>query len=265
MDYEHIRVEAGAIAKVVLCRPEARNAMSEVTLKELTHAFKALAKDEGVRAVLVTGEGKDFCAGADINWMRAGGQMAPEEGKKDARLFADMLRAVDECPVPVVVAAQGNVFGGGLGLLAACDVALIADNAKMSFSEVRLGIMPAVISCWVLPKIGIANARRYYLTAEVFDAAQALWMNLVHEVVPIAELETRAEAIATKVLLCAPGAVRTAKALIPKLAALPLDARIDLTVDTLVKLRSGPEGQEGLSAFLEKRAAKWAPKWTPKK
>ena len=260
MDYEHIRVESGPIAKVVLCRPDARNAMSAQTLRELTHAFKALAKNESVRAVLVTGEGKDFCAGADIHWMKAGGQMPPEEGKKDARLFADMLRAVDECPVPVVVAARGNVFGGGLGLLAACDVALIADNAKMSFSEVRLGIMPAVISCWVLPKIGIANARRYYLTAEVFDAAQALWMNLVHEVVPIAELETRAASIAAKVLLCAPGAVRTAKALIPKLAALPLEERIDLTVDTLVKLRSGPEGQEGLSAFLEKRAPKWAPK-----
>ncbi|MDE2144030.1 MAG: enoyl-CoA hydratase/isomerase family protein, partial [Elusimicrobia bacterium] len=155
---------------------------------------------------------------------------------------------------------QGNVFGGGLGLLAACDVALVADNAKMSFSEVRLGIMPAVISCWVLPKIGVANARRYYLTAEVFGAAEALYMNLAHEVVPIAELETRAESIASKVLLCAPGAVRTAKALIPKLAALPLDARIALTVDTLVKLRSGPEGQEGLSAFLEKRAPNWAPK-----
>ncbi|MDE2144252.1 MAG: enoyl-CoA hydratase/isomerase family protein, partial [Elusimicrobia bacterium] len=155
---------------------------------------------------------------------------------------------------------QGNVFGGGLGLLAACDVALVADNAKMSFSEVRLGIMPAVISCWVLPKIGIANARRYYLTAEVFGAAEALYMNLVHEVVPIAELETRAQAIAAKTLLCAPSAVKTAKALIPKLAALPLDQRIDLTVDALVKLRSGPEGQEGLSAFLEKRAPNWAPK-----
>lgn len=260
MDYEHIRVEAGAVSKIVLCRPDARNAMSAQTLRELTHAFKNVAKDEAVRAVVVTGEGKDFCAGADINWMKAGGQMPPEEGKKDARLFADMMRAVDECPVPVVVAAQGNVFGGGLGLLAACDVALVADNAKLSFSEVRLGIMPAVISCWVLPKIGLANARRYFLTAEVFDAAAALWMNLVHEVVPIAELETRADAIAKKVLLCAPGAVRTAKALIPKLAALPLDQRVDLTVDTLVKLRSGPEGQEGLSAFLEKRAPKWAPK-----
>lgn len=260
MDHEHIRVEQGPVSKVVLCRPEARNAMSARTLLELTDAFKTLARDASVRAVLVTGEGKDFCAGADIHWMRAGGKMAPAEGKKDARLFADMLKAVDECPAPVVVAAQGNVFGGGLGLLAACDIALISDNVKMSFSEVRLGIMPAVISCWVLPKIGVANARRYYLTAEVFGAAQALWMNLVSEVVPHAELEARAESLAAKLLLCAPGAVREAKALIPKLAGLPLDARVDLTVDTLVRLRSGPEGQEGLSAFLEKRAPKWAPK-----
>jgi methylglutaconyl-CoA hydratase len=253
----HIRVEKGVVAKVVLARPEARNAMSAATLGELEAAFKDLAKDPALRCVVVTGEGKDFCAGADVEWMRAGGRMAPEEGKKDARRFADMLRAVEACPVPVVVAAQGNVFGGGLGLLAACDVALLADDAKLCFSEVKLGIMPAVISCWVLPKIGVANARRYYLTAEVFGAAEAVRMGLAHEVLPAAGLAAKADAVAAAVLKNGPNAVRKAKELIPRIAAASLDERVGLTVDALVSLRSSPEGQEGLGAFLEKRPASW--------
>jgi methylglutaconyl-CoA hydratase len=260
MAYEHIKLETGPLAKVTLARPDARNAMSDVTLRELTDAFRTLGRATDARAVLVTGEGKDFCAGADIQWMRRGGQLPPAQGKKDARLFADMLAAVDECPVPVVVAAQGNVFGGGLGLLAACDVALLADDAKMSFSETRLGIMPAVISCWVLPKIGIANARRYYLTAEVFGAAEAARMGLAHEAVPAAELPARADFIVRNILRNGPNAVRAAKAMIPRIAAAELDARVTLTVDTLVKLRSSPEGQEGLAAFLEKRAPAWTAK-----
>lgn len=256
----HVRVVRGPIAEVTLARPAARNAMSDVTLGELERAFRALAKDEGLRAVLVTGEGKDFCAGADVEWMRRGGALPPEEGKKDARRFADMLFAVDECPVPVIVAAQGAVFGGGLGLLAAADVAILADDAKLCFSEVRLGIMPAMISSWVLPKIGVSNARRYYLTAELFGAAQAVAMGLAHEAVPAAELSARARKVAGEVLKNGPVAVRTAKATIPKIARATLDERVALTVDTLARLRSGPEGQEGLSAFLEKRPPKWAVK-----
>jgi len=260
MVYEHISVEAGPVAKVLLARPEARNAMSDVTLRELTDAFQALAHEKDLRAVLVTGQGKDFCAGADIQWMKRGGQLPPAQGKKDARLFAEMLAAVDECPVPVIVAAQGNVFGGGLGLLAACDVALLADDAKMSFSEARLGIMPAVISCWVLPKIGVANARRYYLTAEVFGALEAVRMGLAHEAVAAADLAARADHVVRSILRNGPTAVRTAKAMIPKISAAKLDDRVTLTVDALVKLRSSPEGQEGLAAFLEKRAPSWTPK-----
>ena len=258
MRYDHITVAGGPVARVVLNRPEARNAMSATTLRELREAFQGIAKDPAVRAVVVTGRGKDFCAGADIQWMQAGGRLTPEEGKRDARLFADMLRAVDECPVPVVVAAHGNVFGGGLGLLAACDVALLSDDARLSFSECRLGIMPAIISCWVLPKIGVANARRYYLTAEAFGAAQALGMGLVHEVAPAADLPARAEAVVASVLKCGPGAVRAAKRMIPVLAAAAPTSRVALAVDALVGLRSSPEGQEGLTAFLEKRAPSWA-------
>ncbi|MDE2491550.1 MAG: enoyl-CoA hydratase/isomerase family protein [Elusimicrobia bacterium] len=260
MGFEHLRVEPGPVARVTLARAQARNAMSAQTLGELERAFRDLAKDPALRAVLVTGEGKDFCAGADIEWMRAGGRLPPEEGRADARRFADMLFAVDECPAPVIVAAHGAVFGGGLGLLAAGDVALLAEGAKLCFSEVRLGIMPAVISSWVLPKIGVANARRYYLTAEVFGADEAVRMGLAHEKVPAAELSARAEAVIAAILKNGPQAVRAAKAMIPKIARAELSERVDLTVETLVRLRSSPEGQEGLSAFLEKRPAAWIPK-----
>lgn len=260
MAHRFIRVETGPVSKVVLARPEARNAMSDVTLRELAEAFRALAREKDLRAVLVTGEGKDFCAGADIQWMRRGGQLPPAEGKKDAGLLAETLSAVDACPAPVVVAAHGNVFGGGLGLLAACDVALLADDAKMSFSEARLGIVPAVISCWVLPKIGAANARRYYLTGEVFGPAEAVRMGLAHEAVPAADLAARADFVVRNILKCGPRAVRAAKAMIPRLAAAAPGERAGLAIETLVELRSSPEGQEGLAAFLEKRPASWAVK-----
>jgi methylglutaconyl-CoA hydratase len=257
VEYQHLKVHAGPVAKVTLARPEVRNAMDADTLRSLTLVFRELASNPEVRAVIVTGGGKDFCAGADVNWMKESGKLPPEEGKKDAMLLAEMLKAVDECPVPVIVAAQGNVFGGGLGLVAACDVALLAEDAKMSFSECRLGIMPAVISCWVLPKIGAANARRWFLTAEVFGAKEAVGMGLAHESVKPEELSARADAIAASVLKCGPNAVRAAKALLPRLEPLGRHQRIGMTIETLVRLRSSAEGQEGLAAFLEKRAPEW--------
>ncbi|MBI5247635.1 MAG: enoyl-CoA hydratase/isomerase family protein [Elusimicrobia bacterium] len=257
MEYQHLKVHAGPVTKVTLSRPELRNAMSDETLRSLTLVFREIASNPEVRAVIVTGGGKDFCAGADINWMKASGKLSTEEGKKDARLLADMLSAVDDCPVPVIVAAQGNCFGGGIGLLAACDIALVSEDAKMSFSECRLGIMPAVISSWVLPKIGIANARRYYLTAEVFGAKEAVAMGLAHEEVKPEELYLKADAAVANIMKCGPNAVRTAKALLPRLRPLGLNQQIGLTVDTLVRLRSSAEGQEGLAAFLEKRAPEW--------
>jgi methylglutaconyl-CoA hydratase len=255
-----IRVETAPVSRVILSRPQARNAMGAETLELLEKAFLRLGSDPVVRCVVVSAEGKDFCAGADIEWMRAGGKLSAAEGRRDARRFADMLRAVDSCPVPVVVAAAGAVFGGGLGLLAACDIALIADDAKLCFSEVRLGIMPAVISCWVLPKIGPANARRWYLSAETFGAPQAVAMGLAREVVPAAELGARADAVAASILRNGPRAVRDAKAAIPRLAAASGSDREEMALDLLVGLRSSSEGQEGLSAFLEKRPPSWVPK-----
>ena len=257
---EHIRLEIGTVSRVVLNRPAVRNAMSDQTLRELSDSFARIASHGSVRAVVVTGEGQDFCAGADIEWMRRSGQLSAEEGQKDARLLAEMLRAVSECPAPVIVAAHGSVFGGGLGLVASCDIALLGDGVKMSFSECRLGIVPAVISSWVLPKIGAANARRYYLTAEVFGAKEAVAMGLASEVVAGGGLAARADALCREILKNSPEAVREAKALIAKMPGRTLEESVELTVETLVRLRSSPEGQEGLSAFLERRIPKWTAK-----
>lgn len=258
---EHIAVERLAdrpsVACVRLNRPEAGNAMSDQTLRELAAAFEALARQDDLRAVLVRGEGKHFCAGADIEWMRRAGGLSKEEGTRDARLLVDMLSAVERCPVPVVVAAHGAVYGGGLGLVAAADIALAADDSRMCFSECRLGIMPAVISVFVLPKIGEAAARRYYVTCEVFGMDTARAIGLVHEACPAAELTARAGAILDDILRNGPKAVRAAKRTLLELRGLSADRRVEKVLDTLVDLRSSPEGQEGLTAFLEKRRPRW--------
>jgi len=257
MAYQHILVETGPVASVTLNRPHVRNAMDDTTLRELTAAFKALSKDKNLRAVVARGAGQDFCAGADINWMHRAGKLPPAKSRKDAKLLLDMALAVDACPVPVVAAVQGNVFGGGLGLASACDIILAEENARMSFSEARLGIIPAVISCFVVPRIGEAQARRYYLTGEIFNMKTAKHLGIVHELAHPDELAERADAIVANILKNGPNAVRAAKVLLRKFPALNFNARAKLVLDTLTRLRRSPEGQEGLSAFLQKRPAAW--------
>ena len=257
-DYEHLIVKQGAVSEVILNRPEVRNATSDVTLKELTRAFRELSKRSNLRAVVVKGEGKDFCAGADINWMRTAGRLPPQQARADAMLLVDMGVAIEECPVPVVAKVHGAVFGGGLGLTAACDIVVAETDARMCFSEARLGITPAVISCFVIPKIGAAAARRYYLTAEVFGMATALKMGLVHEVCQHGDLDKKVDDIVAGIRKNGPNAVREAKALLRKFPQLDFNSRVSLVLDTLARLRASPEGQEGLSAFLEKRAPSWA-------
>ncbi|MDE2314464.1 MAG: enoyl-CoA hydratase/isomerase family protein [Elusimicrobia bacterium] len=259
MPYQNILVTEGAAAEVVLNRPQVRNAMDDAMLRELTAAFKALAKKKDLRAVVVRGAGRDFCAGADIHWMRRAGKLPPAKSRQDAKLLLDMALAVDACPVPVVASLHGNVFGGGLGLASACDIVVAEENARMSFSEARLGIIPAVISCFVLPKIGEAQARRYYLTGEIFNMKTAKHLGIVHEVTHPDELAERTGNAVKNILKNGPNAVREAKALLRKFPALNFNARAKLVLDTLTRLRRSPEGQEGLSAFLEKRPASWVP------
>lgn len=261
MEYRHIEVSSHprrvGVSVVALKRPEVRNAMDDNTLRELSRAFGELSRRKDLRAVVVRGEGPDFCAGADIAWMRRAGTLKPAQSRKDARLLVDMCLAVEGCPVPVIAAVQGGVYGGGLGLAASCDIVVAADNSKMCFSECRLGIIPAVISCFVIPKIGEVAARRYYLTAEAFGAEKARELGIVHEVVPEFALEERVEALLDSILKNGPQAVRQAKAMLHKFPALPFEKRVTLVLSTLTRLRSSPEGQEGLSAFLEKRPPAW--------
>jgi len=248
----------GDVLRLTLNRPEIHNAFDEEMIAEVTAAFAAAAKDAALRAVVVRGAGKHFCAGADIQWMRRAGGFTQAKNVQDAARLNAMYRAVDECPIPVIARVHGACYGGGLGIVAAADVAVGSPDVKMSFSECRLGILPAVISSFAMPKIGIANARRYFLTAEVFGAETARQIGLLSEVRPEAELDAAVEEILQSILKCGPNAVREAKDLIRKTAAMPREKHFAYTPKTLARVRATAEAKEGLSAFLEKRAADWA-------
>lgn len=265
MDYQHLKVSyEGRAAWVTLDRADVRNAMDERTLEELEHCFTTLGqapKGSGpgcaVRVAVLKAHGADFCAGADIRWMKRASVYPPSKNRKDAERLVRAIGAIDECAVPVVAAVHGGVYGGGLGVIAACDVVIAAADTKLCFSECRLGILPAVVSSFVLPKIGLSHTRRLYLTSELFDAETAQRIGLVHEVVPREDLEARARQAANDILKNGPEALKLAKAYIARLAAMERKERIAFSLDTLVKARSGPEAKEGLSAFLERRPPQW--------
>ncbi len=250
----------GPDARVSLDRPELRNALDAALIAGLGRAFRELGGDASVRSIVLSGEGKVFCAGADVNWMRASLGLSAEENRKDAQNLADMLRAIDECPKPVIGRVQGAAMGGGAGLVAVCDMVVAAEDAKFAFSEVRLGILPAVISGFVLPKIGAGQARRYFLTAEVFSAARAREIGLVHEVVPADRLDAAVQELAGAVRNNGPLAVAEAKALIRAVASMDREDALRRSVETIARVRTSPEGQEGLRAFLDKRPPSWFPK-----
>jgi methylglutaconyl-CoA hydratase len=206
---------------------------------------------------VLTGAGPIFCAGADVQWMRKSKDYTEAQNAADARAMAHMYRALDECPRPVVAKVRGAALGGGSGLVACCDVVVAADGTTFGFTEVRLGIVPANISTFVLPKIGARAARRYFLTGERFDAAEAARIGLVHEVAPPDALDARVDAIVAALLECGPAAVATAKEIVREVSRLPREQAIDYTVRTIARARVSPEGQEGLAAFLEKRKPRW--------
>jgi methylglutaconyl-CoA hydratase len=247
----------GPVATVLLRRPEVRNAFNETVIKELRETFESL--DDEVRVVILMGDGPIFCAGADVQWMRKSRDYTQQQNARDARAMAEMFRAIDECPRPVIGRVQGAALGGGSGLVACCDIVVAAEGTQFGFTEVRLGIVPANISTFVLPKIGARAARRYFLTGERFDAAEALRIGLIHEVVKPELLDLRVDAIVQEVLQCGPRAVAIAKELIRQgVSAPPRDRAIEKTVRTIARVRVSKEGQEGLAAFLEKRAPRWS-------
>ena len=250
---------SGAVATVALNRPDVRNAFDDVLIGELTAVFAELGADPAVRVVILTGEGPVFCAGADVNWMKRSVSYTQEQNKADALRMSGMFRTIDECPKAVIGRVNGTCFGGGMGLISCCDVVVSVDSAQFAFTEVKLGIVPAVISAYVAPKIGAAMARRYFLTAEVFGPEEARRMGLVHEIAPAAGLDARVSEISTAILKNGPAAVATAKALIPQVLSKSRPDAIEFTASLISKVRTSPEGQEGLGAFLEKRKPSWIP------
>jgi methylglutaconyl-CoA hydratase len=260
------------VARITLARPEVRNAFDDILGAELGQAVDRLARafeaaaavphgsfaPDAPRVVVLTGEGPAFCAGADMNWMKRSAARNEAENEDDARRMAAMYRALDELPMPVIARVNGAALGGGAGLIAACDVAVAVEGAKFGYTEVRVGIAPAVISAFVLPKIGAAAARRYFLTGEIFDAAAALDMGLIHRVVPDeAALDAEVDALAQAVLGNGPRAVAAAKRLIRETTTRSRDDALENAVRAIAKLRTSPEGQEGLGAFLGKRRPSW--------
>jgi methylglutaconyl-CoA hydratase len=251
------RLTNGPVAEVRLNRPDVRNAFNAELIAALTAAFQEVAADEAVRAVVLSGEGKVFCGGADINWMRASLDLSYEDNVGDAQRMSDMFRTIDRCPKPVVARIHGAALGGGAGLAAVCDIVVAASDAVFGFTEAKLGIIPAVISPFVLAKIGVSHARALFLTGERFDAKRAQHIGLVHEVVIADTLDVCMERILNEILSSGPSAVAAAKALIPRVRAATYDDSRDITANAIADQRTSDEGQEGLRAFLERRKASW--------
>lgn len=248
------------VCRVTLNRPELHNAMNRELLDELRAAFDSVALMERgeVRAVILAGSGKSFSAGADINCMRASLDLSEEENVADALALARTFESINSCPVPVIARIQGAALGGGVGLAAVADIVVTADNARFAFSEAKLGIAPAVISPYVLAKIGRSNARALFFTAERFSAERALAIGLVHTVVAPDALDAEVDRLVAELKSSAPAAIARAKMLIETVPTLSPDDAMQFTAETIATLRVSPEGQEGLHAFLEKRKASWA-------
>lgn len=250
---------AGRVANITLARPDLHNAFNEVVIAELTRAFVAAGQDSRVRVVVLRAEGKSFCAGADVHWMKRMVDYSFEENVADATAMAGMLRAIRECPKPVIARVHGAAIGGGVGLTAACDMAVAVKSAVFCLSEVKLGILPAVISPYVLEKIGPGQMRRYALTAERFDAEQARRIGLVSEVAADEPgLDRVIAGWCEQLAANGPEALAACKAVLREVqSAATWDDKQRRTVEAIARRRVSAEGQEGLKAFLEKRTAKW--------
>jgi len=243
---------------ITLNRPEIRNAFNDVLIGEIHQAFEAVSRRTDVRCVVLAANGSAFCAGGDLNWMRRMADYTREQNMADAQALAVMLRAIDQCPHPTVARVQGDVFAGGLGLLSTCDMVVSADSATFCLSEVKIGLIPATISPYVVRAIGARAARRYFMTAERFPAAEAHRIGLVHESVPMAQLDATVQALVQALCANSPMAVKDAKRLVETVAGLDIsEAMIAKTVSGIADSRASAEGKEGVQAFLDKRKPSW--------
>lgn len=249
-----------AVATLTLARPEVHNAFDETLIARLAAHLAVLDADPSVRVVVLAGAGKSFCAGADLDWMRRMAAFDHAANLADARSLAAMLHALDVLSKPTIARVHGAAFGGGVGLVAACDIAIGAESATFALSEARLGLIPATISPYVIEAIGARRARRYFLTAERFGAAEAQRIGLLHEVVSADALDARIAAIIALLREAGPAAQRESKRLIRDVAGRPIDAAaVDATAGRIADVRASAEGREGVAAFLARRRPAWAP------
>jgi methylglutaconyl-CoA hydratase len=248
----------GAIRTITLSRPDVRNAFNDEVIAELKAAFTEAGQAADVRCVVLAAEGPAFCAGADLNWMRRMADYTRDENLADAGQLAAMLRAIYECPKPTIARVQGDVFAGGVGLVAACDMAVSVDTATYCLSEVKLGLIPATISPYVIRAMGARASHRYFLTAERFSAAEAHRVGLVHEVVAADALDAKLAELTGALVSASPNAVRACKRLVQDVAEREInDALVAHTVAGIADIRASAEGKEGVQSFLQKRKPSW--------
>src|SRR5688500_15898011 len=246
------------IARVTLNRPELRNAFDDELIKKLRSAFEDVAQDNAVRVMVLSGNGPAFCAGADLNWMKRMAGYGYDENLADAKALAQMLATLDRLPKPTIARVHGPVFAGGTGLVAACDIAVGTPEAKFCLSEAKLGLSPATISPYVMRAMGERLARRYFLTAEVFEAAEAYRIGMLSALVPAPELDATVEGLVKHLLAGGPQAHAEIKALLRAVAGRPVDDALAAdTARRIAEVRVSPEGREGIASFLEKRKASW--------
>lgn len=250
----------GGIARITLTQPEVRNAFSDEGIAEITAAFRKVGEQADVRAVVLAAEGPAFCAGANLNWMRRMADYSRDENRVDAGLLAEMLRVIYECPKPTIARVQGDVYAGGMGLVACCDMAVAVDTAGFCLSEVKIGLIPATISPYVIRAMGARASHRYFLTGERFSAQEAHRIGYVHEVVEAEQLDAVVDGWLKHLLSAGPDAVRACKRLVLDVAEREInELLIAATVEQIANIRASSEGKEGVQAFLNKRKPNWLP------
>ena len=259
MTYQTLQLEiAHGAATVTLNRPDVRNAFNETVIAELNNVFLELGQDEQVRAIVLAANGPAFCAGADLNWMKKMANYTPEQNLEDAQQLAEMLYQIYSCAKPVIAKVQGDCYAGVMGLVAACDIAVTVDSANFCLSEVKLGLIPATISPYVIKAMGPNAARRYFITAERFSAQEAHRIGFVHESVPAENLDQTVAQIVNAIVNNGPNAVIAAKWLVEDVTGAEIEEDLlTYTAECIADIRSSPEGKEGVASFLEKRKPNW--------
>ncbi len=253
----------GPVARVAFNRPDVHNAFDDVMIEELLSVYAELGRDDGVRVVVLTGNGESFCAGADLNWMRRVKDYSYDDNLKESLKLAELFYVIYSLSKPTIGRINGAAIGGGTGFVAVCDIAIGATTAKFSFSEVKIGVVPACISPYVVRRIGEGKTREFFLTGERLSAERALAAGLINQMVPKEELDTTVEDRVNQFLACGPKALATCKELLRRVPLMSFEEAKQYTAETIARLRISDEGQEGMAAFLEKRTPKWVSKGRP--